>query len=112
MKAHAGDHWKVRTLLWNMPVNSKGGLERVEDLREVCASAAHKRDAAARNSSALRHGCCSHPPYSPGVHFLFLLVSKNETVSRRSLNSGAIADRLTGNSKKKKSVLFVLLAEA
>lgn len=39
---------KVRNLVWNMPVNSKGGLERVEDLREACASAAHTRGAAAR----------------------------------------------------------------
>ena len=53
------------------------------------------------NSSVLQHGCCPHPPDWPGLHFLFLLVSKNETVPRRSFNSGAIADRLTGNAKKK-----------
>jgi len=42
MKAHAGDQWKVRTLVCNVPGNCKGGLERVEVLREVCASAADK----------------------------------------------------------------------
>jgi len=86
-------------------------------MREVCASDAEKRGAAVRiNSSALEHGCCPQPPYSPGVHFLFLLVSKNETAAtrtsfpERSLNSGAIANRLTGNSQN--SVLFVLAAVA
>jgi len=38
----------VRTLVWNMPVNSKGGPERVEDLCVVCASAAHTQGAAAQ----------------------------------------------------------------
>lgn len=35
--------WQVRPLKWNMPVNSKRGLEHEAHLREVCASNAHQR---------------------------------------------------------------------
>jgi hypothetical protein len=39
---HFGDRWQVRPLVWSMPANSNGGLERVVDLHEVCALVAHQ----------------------------------------------------------------------
>ena len=30
-----GDHWQVRSLVWNMAVNFKGDLERAVDIRDV-----------------------------------------------------------------------------
>jgi len=30
-------HWQVRTPVWNMPLNSKGGLEHVALVSGVCA---------------------------------------------------------------------------
>jgi hypothetical protein len=29
--------WQVRPAIWNVPANSKGGLESVADLSKVCA---------------------------------------------------------------------------
>jgi hypothetical protein len=40
MKYYFGDCWQIRPLVWNMSANSKGRLEHVVDLFEICASVA------------------------------------------------------------------------
>lgn len=42
MKCSFGDCWEVRYLVWNMPADSKRGLDHVMFFHEVCALVAHK----------------------------------------------------------------------
>jgi hypothetical protein len=39
--------WYLRSLVWNMPANSNGGLEHGADLHKVCASVTHQQAEAA-----------------------------------------------------------------
>jgi hypothetical protein len=39
MTYHFGEHWQVRLLVWNMPVNSQGALKDTE-AADVCAACA------------------------------------------------------------------------
>jgi hypothetical protein len=54
MKYHFRDCWQVVPLEWNMPANSKGGLEHAVDVRNVCATASHHSGEDERNFRLLK----------------------------------------------------------
>jgi len=41
MKYHSGYHQKIKSLVWNMPVNPKGGLNQAAGLCKVSAVVSH-----------------------------------------------------------------------
>jgi hypothetical protein len=57
MKYHSGDHQKIRPLVWNMPVNPKGGFNKETCLCKVSAVVSHWSAEPIETFGHYKHGC-------------------------------------------------------
>jgi len=78
-------HWQVRTPVWNMPLNSKGGLEHVAlvsvEFVPLFIYAAFPMQVS-KNITMILH------PYSPDWSIMLSLVSKNKLAAVRATFPG------------------------
>ena len=108
MKYHFRDCWQVAPLEWNMPANSKGGLEHPVDVRKVCATASHHSVEDEGNFRLLKTCLFSSTLLICLIQpLVVLLASGNENAATMALfplcqcTSGTIVDHPTCNSKSK-----------